>query len=88
GLAGDLKAAGVELLYACGPAMRRLYDALPAKPRGAHAANSAELAPRVVGAVRAGDVVLVKGSLGSRMALIVAALLALSDSPPQAANGN
>jgi UDP-N-acetylmuramoyl-tripeptide--D-alanyl-D-alanine ligase len=88
GLAGDLKAAGVDLLFACGPEMRKLYDALPAKLRGAHAANSAELTPRVVGAVRPGDVVLVKGSLGSRMAPIVTALAAISEAPPRAANGN
>jgi UDP-N-acetylmuramoyl-tripeptide--D-alanyl-D-alanine ligase len=88
GLAPDVKAAGVDLLFACGPEMRKLYDALPAKLRGAHAANSAELTPRIVGAVRAGDVVVVKGSLGSKMAPIVAALLAVSDAPPRAANGN
>jgi UDP-N-acetylmuramoyl-tripeptide--D-alanyl-D-alanine ligase len=32
------------------------------------------LAPIVAGAIRAGDAVLVKGSLGSRMRLVVAAL--------------
>jgi len=87
-LAPDVKAAGVDLVFACGPEMRRLYDALPAKQRGAHAANSQALLPRVVGAVRAGDVVVVKGSLGSRMAPIVATLLAVADAPPRAANGN
>jgi len=87
-LAADIKAATVDLLFACGPEMRKLYDALPVKLRGAHAANSAELLPRVVGAVRAGDVVLVKGSLGSKMAPIVAALSAVADAPPRAANGN
>ena len=88
GLAADVKAATVELVFACGPEMRKLYDALPAKLRGAHATNSAELTPRVVGAVRAGDVVLVKGSLGMKMAPVVAALSAISDAPPRAANGN
>ena len=88
GLAGDVAKAGVDLIYACGPEMRRLYDALPAKLRGAHAANSAELLPRVVGAVRSGDVVMVKGSLGSKMAPIVAALRAIAQAPPRAANGN
>jgi len=38
--------------------------------------------------VRAGDVVMVKGSLGTNMAPIVAALRNLSDAAPAAANGN
>jgi UDP-N-acetylmuramoyl-tripeptide--D-alanyl-D-alanine ligase len=63
-----------DLLYACGPNMKFLYDAvLPAK-RGAHAANSAALAPLVAAGLRAGDAVLVKGSLGSRMKIIVETL--------------
>ncbi len=39
-------------------------------------------------AVRPGDAVLVKGSLGSRMGLVVEALLALHELPtPRAVNG-
>ena len=45
--------------------------------RGAHAADSAALAPLVKEALRPGDVVLVKGALGSRMALVVRALTEL-----------
>jgi UDP-N-acetylmuramoyl-tripeptide--D-alanyl-D-alanine ligase len=63
-----------DLLFACGPLMREAYDAIPATHRGAHAADSAALAPIVVGAVRAGDAILVKGSLGSRMRVVVQAL--------------
>ena len=51
-----------------------LGDRLPQKIRGAYAENSAVLAPQLVAALRAGDVVLVKGSFGSRMAVIVDAL--------------
>jgi UDP-N-acetylmuramoyl-tripeptide--D-alanyl-D-alanine ligase len=51
-----------------------LFDAVPERSRGAHAADSAALAPIVEGAVRAGDAVLVKGSLGSRMKRVVEAL--------------
>jgi UDP-N-acetylmuramyl pentapeptide synthase len=39
-----------------------------------HAPTSAELAPLVAAALRPGDAILVKGSLGSRMARIIAAL--------------
>lgn len=66
--------AHVDALFACGPLMRHLFDAVPADKRAAHAANSAELAPIVAAAVHAGDAVLVKGSLGSRMKRIVDAL--------------
>jgi UDP-N-acetylmuramoyl-tripeptide--D-alanyl-D-alanine ligase len=54
--------------------MRHLHDALPPSRQGAHAADSAALAPIVANAVSAGDAILVKGSLGSRMQRIVAAL--------------
>ena len=48
--------------------MARLFALLPAAKRGAHAADSAALAPLVLAALRPGDAVLVKGALGSRMA--------------------
>ena len=73
GLAADI-AAHADLVFTCGPQMRALFDALPAHRRGAHAADSATLAPVVVQALRDGDAVLVKGSLGSRMQTIVRAL--------------
>jgi UDP-N-acetylmuramoyl-tripeptide--D-alanyl-D-alanine ligase len=76
GLAEPLTAAGADLVYTCGPNMARLHDALPAARRGMHAANSDALLPVVRDAIRAGDVVVVKGSLGSRMGRIVEALLA------------
>jgi UDP-N-acetylmuramoyl-tripeptide--D-alanyl-D-alanine ligase len=63
-----------DVLYACGPWMKILYDAVPPEKRGAHAPDSAALAPLLCADVRAGDVVLVKGSLGSRMRVIVDAL--------------
>jgi len=73
GLAHDV-VASADLLYACGPLMRHLYDGVPSHARGAHVRDSAALAPLVAAAVRPGDAVLVKGSLGSRMRLIVTAL--------------
>lgn len=73
-----------DLLFACGPLMRTLYDAIPAPRRAAHAADSAALAPLVAAAVRPGDAILVKGSLGSRMKTVVQALEALAPSHPEA----
>jgi len=73
GLAPDV-VAHADLLFTCGPLMRLLHEAVPSAQRGAHAAESASLAPLVAAALRPGDAVLVKGSLGSRMKTIVQAL--------------
>jgi UDP-N-acetylmuramoyl-tripeptide--D-alanyl-D-alanine ligase len=44
--------------------------------QGPWAPSSVELEPALLGAVQAGDVVMIKGSLGTRMAPLVAAMLA------------
>jgi UDP-N-acetylmuramoyl-tripeptide--D-alanyl-D-alanine ligase len=75
GLAVAAEDAGVDRVHCCGPLMHTLWQALPAPRRGLHAADSAALAPLVVGDVRDGDVLMVKGSWGSRMAVVVDALL-------------
>jgi UDP-N-acetylmuramoyl-tripeptide--D-alanyl-D-alanine ligase len=77
GLAPALREAGVDVVFSCGPLMENLHRALPDAMRGAHAANSTELLPIATAALRAGDVVTVKGSLGSKMKPIVDAILAL-----------
>jgi UDP-N-acetylmuramoyl-tripeptide--D-alanyl-D-alanine ligase len=69
-------AAAADLVFCCGAQMRHLFEALPAAKRGAHAPDSAALAPLVAAALAPGDAVLVKGSLGSRMAAVVAAIRA------------
>ncbi|MBI1250825.1 MAG: UDP-N-acetylmuramoyl-tripeptide--D-alanyl-D-alanine ligase [Alphaproteobacteria bacterium] len=74
GLAAPIVSAGVDLVFCAGPRMRALYEALPAGLRGAHAETADALAPIVSGAVQAGDAVLVKGSNGSRMRIVVDAL--------------
>ncbi|MGI3775659.1 MAG: UDP-N-acetylmuramoyl-tripeptide--D-alanyl-D-alanine ligase [Janthinobacterium lividum] len=69
--------ASADVVHCCGPAMRHLFDALPAGRQGAWAPDAAALCDVVAQSVRPGDAVLVKGSLGSRMRLVVAALDAL-----------
>jgi UDP-N-acetylmuramoyl-tripeptide--D-alanyl-D-alanine ligase len=84
-LARDVAAARVSLVLACGPHMAQLVQALPTDVESRHTIDSAALTPMVLDAIRPGDVILVKGSLGSRMAPIVEALRALALKP--AANG-
>jgi UDP-N-acetylmuramoyl-tripeptide--D-alanyl-D-alanine ligase len=76
GLEEAVGAAGIDLVLACGPMMRLLLDDLAPSQRGPWAPTSAGLEPLLLDSVKAGDVVMVKGSLGTRMAPLVAALLA------------
>lgn len=73
-IAEAVVAWNIDLVHTAGPLSASLREALPADRRGAHAANSEELAPMVKSAVKAGDVVMVKGSAGSRMGRVVKAL--------------
>jgi UDP-N-acetylmuramoyl-tripeptide--D-alanyl-D-alanine ligase len=72
-LAPDVSASA-DIVFTCGALMRHLHEAVSPALRGAHAADSASLAPLVAGALRPNDAVLVKGSLGSRMKLVVNAI--------------
>jgi UDP-N-acetylmuramoyl-tripeptide--D-alanyl-D-alanine ligase len=73
-LVDPIVSAGVDRVFTCGPQMAHLHAALPPDRRGAHESDSTSLAAAVKEALRPGDVLLVKGSLGSRMARIVDAL--------------
>jgi UDP-N-acetylmuramoyl-tripeptide--D-alanyl-D-alanine ligase len=74
GLVAAINASGIDLVFCCGPLMRALWQALPAGRRGGYAEDAAALEAQVLSAVHAGDAVIVKGSLGSRMGPIVGAL--------------
>ncbi len=80
GLAGAVVAAGVDQVFACGPHMRALFETLPADVRGAYSGTSAELSEPVSHGLGAGDAVMIKGSLGTNMAPLVAAVRALAGS--------
>jgi len=85
GLAEAAVERGIDLVFTAGPLMRNLHDALPPALRGGHAADSQESAAQVAAALRAGDVVVIKGSAGSRMGRVVQAL---DDASASASQGN
>ena len=65
-----------DLVFCCGPLSTHLFQALPAGQRGGHFPDSSALAAALRAALKPGDAVLVKGSLGSRMGVIIRALTA------------
>jgi UDP-N-acetylmuramoyl-tripeptide--D-alanyl-D-alanine ligase len=74
GLNEAIKANHIDLVYCCGPLMRNLWNALSTGKRGGYAESAAALEAQAVAAIRAGDTIMVKGSLGSKMKTIVNAL--------------
>ncbi|WP_298261497.1 UDP-N-acetylmuramoyl-tripeptide--D-alanyl-D-alanine ligase [uncultured Litoreibacter sp.] len=70
----------IDQVHCVGPLMKHLYDSLPASKQGLWAQTSAELAESPLALVRAGDVVMAKGSLSMKMALIVDAIKNLGQS--------
>src|ERR1700736_4524519 len=74
GLNDAVKANHIDLVYGCGPLMRNLWDALSTGKRGGYAESAAGLEAQAVAAIRAGDAIMIKGSLGSKMKIIVNAL--------------
>jgi len=74
GLADAVKTNHIDLVYCCGPLMRNLWDALSAGKRGGYAQSAASLEAQAVSAIHAGDTIMIKGSLGSKMKTIVNAL--------------
>jgi UDP-N-acetylmuramoyl-tripeptide--D-alanyl-D-alanine ligase len=74
GLAEAVTQNSVDLVFCAGPLYQGFWEALPSERRGGYAVSSAALEADVLGALRAGDAVMVKGSLGSKMGPIVKAL--------------
>jgi UDP-N-acetylmuramoyl-tripeptide--D-alanyl-D-alanine ligase len=80
----------VDVVFCAGPLMRELWERLPPERRGGYAESSAALEAEVLATLRGGDVIMVKGSLGSRMGPIVKALVRRfrqQEAAPAAAQG-
>lgn len=67
-------AAGTDLVFASGPNMEHLFRSLPPERQGAWALKSADIEEPLLRRLAPGDVVMVKGSNGSRMGPLVEAL--------------
>jgi UDP-N-acetylmuramoyl-tripeptide--D-alanyl-D-alanine ligase len=74
GLKSAVDEAEVDLVFACGPHMKGLYDALPQSKKGGYALTSSSIEATLAGNLKAGDVVMVKASNGTRLGPVVAAL--------------
>ena len=72
----------VDLIHCAGPMMRALHAALPPQQQGQWAPSTQELAGQVRRLVDAGDVVLCKGSKGSKVGHIVQAVKDLGQAHP------
>ncbi len=67
GLVPSLVNNQIDLVFAAGKFMKELFDALPEAMQGEYDITAADLGPKVAKHLRERDLVLVKGSRGSRM---------------------
>ncbi|WP_299910549.1 UDP-N-acetylmuramoyl-tripeptide--D-alanyl-D-alanine ligase [uncultured Paracoccus sp.] len=86
-MADDPAMGSIDLIHLAGPRMRHLYEALPPEKRGEWAESAADLAARATELVAAGDIVLVKGSKGSRISTVVDALRKSGQTPQPVTRG-
>jgi len=85
GLAAEIEAAKVDLVFCAGPMMKSLFEALPPTRQGGYAESAAALEPRLTWAVEPGDVVMVKGSRDSHAKALFEALSGLASRSGEAA---
>lgn len=67
GLVPTLVNNQIDLVFAAGSFMKEMFDALPEHMQGEYDLTAADLGPKVAKHLRERDLVLVKGSRGSRM---------------------
>lgn len=76
-LAEPIARANVDVVFLAGVHMKSLWEALPPTRRGGYAEVTEKLTTALAGAIKPGDVVMVKGSNGSRAGVLAGALAAL-----------
>ena len=74
--------AAINTIHCVGPRMKALWQALPRGQRGEFTETAGDLAARPRALLDAGDILLVKGSKGIKVSLIVDALRKLGQSAP------
>ena len=77
----------VGLVHCVGPRMKALWDILPADKRGLHVEAADGLLPELRNLLQPGDAVLVKGSKGIKVSLVVDALRKLGHPLQQKTEG-
>ena len=70
-IAAQVANLDVDLVFAAGPMMGEMFEQLPLEKQGGYGATSIDLCSLVEKKLQQGDVVMVKGSLGSQMGHIV-----------------
>lgn len=66
-LAPELQAKGFERVFTAGDLMKQVHDGIPARMRAGHVPQASALLPLIEKELKPGDVLLVKGSHGSKM---------------------
>ncbi|WP_245293923.1 UDP-N-acetylmuramoylalanyl-D-glutamyl-2,6-diaminopimelate--D-alanyl-D-alanine ligase [Methylobrevis pamukkalensis] len=82
-LAPVVRENAIDLVHTAGRHMSALHNALPEGMRGLHEEAAARLRKPLLAGLRAGDVVMIKGSFGSRMAPLVEALIEAYGTEPE-----
>ncbi|MFO1105578.1 MAG: UDP-N-acetylmuramoyl-tripeptide--D-alanyl-D-alanine ligase [Amaricoccus sp.] len=82
GLARVPALGAVGKVHCAGPRMRALHAVLPPDQRGEWFETAEEMAARVRRLLDAGDIAMVKGSLGSRVGKVVEAIKGLGEARP------
>ncbi len=71
--------AAFDLVFTAGTLMKHLHNALPDKQKAAHVADAPAMLPELLKALKPQDIILLKGSHGSRIYTVAADLLAMEE---------
>ena len=73
-IAHDTHLQSLDIVHCVGPRMKHLHAALPDALRGEWVQDAASMSGQIGRLIDAGDVVLVKGSKGSKVSTVVDAI--------------